>query len=229
MPWLAPIGTPADERPDREPGADLAIHPRVEIAGRRPSPAAAPAPASKVLSAPGRRRKDGPRASRGLRRNDRRRGSRSTATAIPACAGRSRDRGSRRAASQPMTQHSLTLVCSLVTPAIAAEFAAGDRRRHADLAHGRRLHRRRARPCGPDPVDVLDGRILLARQSCTALAPSVIEPPPTVTMRSALAARACSVAAITAARGVCAGIASKVATQRGPSASRISRSRRFRG
>jgi len=62
---------------------------------------------------------------------------------------------------------------------------------------------------------------LLARQSCTALAPSVIEPPPTVTMRSALAARACSEAAITASRGVCGGIVSKVATQRGPSAFRI--------
>ena len=47
-------------------------------------------------------------------------------------------------------------------------------------------------------------RISLARQSCTALAPSVIEPPPTVTMRSALAARACLVAAMTASRGVCA-------------------------
>ena len=35
-------------------------------------------------------------------------------------------------------------------------------------------------------------RISLARQSCTALAPSVIEPPPMVTMRSASAARACS-------------------------------------
>ena len=51
----------------------------------------------------------------------------------------------------------------------------------------------------------------LARQSCTALAPSVIEPPPTVTIRSALAARACSAAAMTASRGVCGGIASKVA------------------
>ena len=41
-------------------------------------------------------------------------------------------------------------------------------------------------------------RMSLARQICTALAPSVIEPPPTLTMISALAARACSVAAITA-------------------------------
>ncbi len=61
-------------------------------------------------------------------------------------------------------------------------------------------------------------RMSLARQSCTALAPSVIEPPPMVTMRSALALRACSVAAITASRGVCAGIASKIAAQRPPSA-----------
>ena len=56
----------------------------------------------------------------------------------------------------------------------------------------------------------------LARQSCTALAPSVIEPPPTVTMRSALASRAWLAAAITAARGVCAGILSKMPTQRAP-------------
>ena len=64
-------------------------------------------------------------------------------------------------------------------------------------------------------------RTSLARQSCTALAPSVIEPPPTVTMRSAPAARACSAAAMTASRGVCGGMASKVPTQRGPSACRI--------
>jgi hypothetical protein len=64
-------------------------------------------------------------------------------------------------------------------------------------------------------------RTPLARQICTALAPSVIEPPPTVTMRSAAAARACSAAATTASRGVCCGIASNTATQRGPSAWRI--------
>ena len=63
--------------------------------------------------------------------------------------------------------------------------------------------------------------ISLARQSCTALAPSVIEPPPTVTMRSALASRAWLAAAITAARGVCAGIASKMPAQRAPIAWRI--------
>ena len=64
-------------------------------------------------------------------------------------------------------------------------------------------------------------RMSLARQSCTALAPSVIEPPPTVTIRSASAARAWSAAAMTASRGVCGGIASKVPTQRGPSTRRM--------
>ena len=74
------------QRPGRKPGPDLAIHPRVEVRRRRPSPAAAPAPASTVPSAPARRRRDAPRASRCPRRNDRRRGCRSTGTAIPACA-----------------------------------------------------------------------------------------------------------------------------------------------
>src|SRR6185312_7196433 len=64
-------------------------------------------------------------------------------------------------------------------------------------------------------------RILLARQSCTAFAPSVIEPPPTVTMRSASAARACSLAAITASRGVCWGMASKTPEQWWPRARSI--------
>src|SRR5215475_9562528 len=63
-------------------------------------------------------------------------------------------------------------------------------------------------------------RMSLPRQSWTALAPSVIEPPPRVTIRSARASRACSAAAITAARGVCGGILSKVPTQWLPSARR---------
>jgi hypothetical protein len=63
-------------------------------------------------------------------------------------------------------------------------------------------------------------RMPLPRQSCTALAPSVIEPPPRVTMRSALAARACLAAAITALRGVCGGMLSKVPTHLLPSAAR---------
>ncbi len=60
----------------------------------------------------------------------------------------------------------------------------------------------------------------LARQSWTALAPSVIEPPPKVTMRSARANRACWAAAMTAERGECAGILSKVPTHLLPSARR---------
>src|SRR5262249_21721655 len=45
-------------------------------------------------------------------------------------------------------------------------------------------------------------RTSLARRSCAALALSVIEPPPTVTIRSAPAARAILAASITACRCV---------------------------
>jgi len=58
----------------------------------------------------------------------------------------------------------------------------------------------------------------LARQSCTALPPSVTEPPPIVTSRSAPASRAAEAAAITALRGVCGGIRSKIPARRGPKA-----------
>ena len=58
------------------------------------------------------------------------------------------------------------------------------------------------------------------RQSWTALAASVIEPPPSVTIRSARASRACSAAAITALRGEWAGMRSKVPTHLLPSARR---------
>ena len=63
-------------------------------------------------------------------------------------------------------------------------------------------------------------RTSLARQSCTALAPSVTEPPPIVTIRSAPVSRACSAAAITARRGVCGGMLSNTPTQRLPRARR---------
>src|SRR5581483_4943329 len=58
----------------------------------------------------------------------------------------------------------------------------------------------------------------LARHSRTALAPSVSEPPPRVTIRSAPASRAASAAAITAWRGVCGGIRSNSPAQRLPRA-----------
>ena len=116
---------------------------------------------------------------------------------------------------------SLTLVFSLVTPAVAENSPPA-------IVVGTLIWRTAgAVSCGEAPRPALirsmsSGlRILLARQSCTALAPSVIEPPPTVTMRSASAARACSLAAMTAARGVCGGIASKVPAQRGPNARRM--------
>ena len=60
----------------------------------------------------------------------------------------------------------------------------------------------------------------LARQSCTALAPSVIEPPPTVAIKSAFASRAMAAASITACRGVCGGIWSNSPANRLPSARR---------
>ena len=137
--------------------------------------------------------------------------------------GQRRDRGSPRAASPADgASRSLTLVRLVGDAGDGAELAAGNRGGHADLAHRRRVD---AAATPPLPARIRRyprrSRISLARQICTALAPSVIEPPPTVTMRSAPAARACSDAAITAARGVCAGIASNVPTQRAPSAVRI--------
>ena len=130
------------------------------------------------------------------------------------------DRGARH--QQRMAQHFLDPRFLVGDAGNRREFAAGDRRRHADLAHaqaranGRRCPGREWRRC------LRRSQTLLARQSCTALAPSVIEPPPTVTMRSAHRRRAPGLAAaMTAARGVCAGIASKMATQRAPSARRI--------
>src|SRR5437867_1844333 len=60
----------------------------------------------------------------------------------------------------------------------------------------------------------------LARHSCTALAPSVTDPPPIVTIRSACASRAIVAASITAWRGVCGGIWSKTPATRLPSARR---------
>ena len=116
---------------------------------------------------------------------------------------------------------SLTLIFSLVTPAMEENSPPA-------IVVGALIWRTvGAASCGeaPRPALILSMssglRISLARQSCTALAPSVIEPPPIVTMRSAFAARACSLAAMTAARGVCGGIASKVLAQRGPSARRM--------
>ena len=53
-------------------------------------------------------------------------------------------------------------------------------------------------------------RMSFARQSCTAFAPSVTEPPPIVAMRSAFASRAIAAASITAWRGVCGGMRSKI-------------------
>jgi hypothetical protein len=112
---------------------------------------------------------------------------------------------------------SLTLVVSLVTPANALnsppEIVVGTLICRTVGAIGAVTLRTRSMSA----VLVMS----LARQICTALAPSVIEPPPTVTMMSAWTARACPAAAMTALRGVCAGIASNTPAQRLPSASLI--------
>src|SRR6516164_3992163 len=63
-------------------------------------------------------------------------------------------------------------------------------------------------------------RMSFAKHSCTALAPSVTEPPPIVTIRSAPASRAIVAASITARRGVCGGIRSNRPAKRLPSAPR---------
>src|SRR6516165_4243332 len=80
-------------------------------------------------------------------------------------------------------------------------------------------------PSGPftgrywSSVSVL--RMSFARQSCTAFAPPVTEPPPIVTIRSAPASRAIAAASITARRGVCGGIWLNRPANRLPSARRI--------
>ena len=139
------------QRPHREPGADLAIHPRVEIVGVGFHARQRLASASTGPSAPARRHKDAPRASTGLRHNGRPRGCRSKATAIAACARSSA--GSRitaRGIASSWRSISLTLVRWLVTPAQRAELAAGDGRGNADLAHRRRCHRRHHALARPD-------------------------------------------------------------------------------
>ena len=107
-----------------------------------------------------------------------------------------------------------------------AELAARQRRRHGDLRdRGRSRQGGGPRaPSGPatgrSASSASAVRMSLARQSCTALAPSVIEPPPTVTIRSASASRAIAAASMTARRGVCGGIRSNSPAKRLPSARR---------
>src|SRR5262249_23666793 len=79
-------------------------------------------------------------------------------------------------------------------------------------------------PSGPftgrywSSVSVL--RMSFAKQSCTAFAPSVTEPPPIVTIRSAPASRAIAAASITGRGGVCGSIRSNRPAKWLPSARR---------
>jgi len=57
---------------------------------------------------------------------------------------------------QVVAQHFLDLGALVGDAGDRAELAAGNRGRHADLAHDRRIDRRRDALVGPDPVDILD-------------------------------------------------------------------------
>ena len=217
MPWLAPIGTPGGSAPidSQVPiwQSSRASRSRGSAFTRGSACGQQRQPLQRLGVAIGMRLA---RAQR-PRRNGRRRGCRSTETAIPACARVIAGIEDHRARHHQRMRQLLLDLGGLVGDAgHGAEFAAGDRGRHADLAHGRAGSSAASRRLTARTRSISSAlRMSLARQICTALAPSVIEPPPTVTMRSASAARACSVAAITAARGVCAGIASKMPAQRG--------------
>jgi len=147
---------PRSQRPGREPGADLAIHPGVEIAGVR-------------LHARQRLRQHRQSLQR-LRVAVRMRLARAQAlhTMVDrADAGRKpqpfrgmhghrgiEDGGARH--RKIVAQHLLDLGAQIGDAGDGAEFAAGNGRRHADLAHGRRVHVGRDVLAGPDPVDILD-------------------------------------------------------------------------
>ena len=94
---------------------------------------------------------------------------------------------------------SFTLCRSSVTPAMALNSPADSVVGTLICRTDRRVAWRRHAPFTGRSASSASGvRTSLARQSCTALAPSVIEPPPMVTIRSARASRACSAASITA-------------------------------
>ena len=65
------------------------------------------------------------------------------------------DRGARH--HQFMAQHFLDLGARVGDARDGAEFAAGNRRRHADLAHRRRIHRRCDAFVDSNSFDILDG------------------------------------------------------------------------
>ena len=62
-----------------------------------------------------------------------------------------------------MAHHFLDLAALLGDAGDRAELAAGNRGRHADLAHGRRIHWRRDAPGRPDPVDVVGGANVIGK------------------------------------------------------------------
>ena len=110
---------------------------------------------------------------------------------------------------------SFTLVASLVTPAMPENSPA-------ESVVGMEIWRTVGGLTSVARIRSIASTVVmsLARQSWTALAPSVIEPPPRVTIRSARASRAWAAAAMIAERGEWAGMLSKVPTHLLPSARR---------
>ena len=71
------------------------------------------------------------------------------------------DRGARH--HEGMAQHLLDLGALVGDAGDGAELAAGNRGRHADLAHRRRVDVRRDALAGADPVDVLDAADIVGK------------------------------------------------------------------
>ena len=122
---------------------------------------------------------------------------------------------------QRMAQRFLDLGLLVGDASRGGELAAGNRRRHADLAHRRRGELRRSAATGPDPVDVVRIADIVGEAELHRLGAVGDRTAADGNDEIGIAARAWSPAAMTAARGVCGGIASKVPAQRAPSARRM--------
>ena len=144
------------ERPGGKPGADLAIHPRVEIASvglhaRQPlRQHRKPLQRLRVAVRVGLARADAldamvDGADAGRQKQPFRR-----------VHGKRRIEDHRARNGQAMRQHLLHFRRLVGDAGDRGKLAAGDRGRHADLPHRRRVHRRRDATAGADPFDAVD-------------------------------------------------------------------------
>ena len=209
------------QRPGRKPGPDLAIHPRVEVAG--------------IGLHPRQRLRQHRQPLQRLGVAVRMRLARADALDAMidgADAGR-QPQPFRRVRAEPgiedhrarhqqrMAQRFLDLGLLVGDAGRGGELAAGNRRRHADLAHGRRGELRRSAATGPDPVDVFGIADIVGEAKLHRLGAVGDRTAADRDDEIGIGGAGLFVAAMTAARGVCGGIASKVPTQRGPSARRM--------